>query len=493
MNFSNYQIAIFDFIKSPDCKHAVVEAVAGSGKTTTIVEALKFLSPMDQALFVAFNKHIAEELRRRVPRNVEASTLNALGWKICRGNCKTELDAIKTENILRTLFTTSDEEERKTFYKLKGSINKIVGLLRALNIHDHEHAKRDILSIADKYDIGIPENLGPGIDWIAVAINVFQISINHTAHMDFDDQIYQPIHQDWGFPSYDWVFGDEGQDWSPVQIELIKRVGRNGRIIVVGDRHQSIYGFRGADPDAIPNIIKALDATVLPLSICYRCPDKVIAEAQRIVKHIESPPNNPKGLGVVEKITTEQFKKQMDDGDFVLCRTTAPLVKRCLERIRSGKKAIVKGRDIGQGLYDLLESLAHDTCEATKFLEILRQYKSEQLAKLGAAGRENEALAVEDRCDTLEVLALDARIVRDIKHRIDSIFSDGDSEGVTFCTGHKAKGLEAYNIFFLRPDLCPHPKAKKDWQKEQEENLQYVMTTRSMRELYYVTPEQGER
>lgn len=53
-------------------------------------------------------------------------------------------------------------------------------------------------------------------------------------------------------------------------------------------------------------------------------------------------------------------------------------------------------------------------------------------------------------------------------------------------TIHKAKGLEAERVFILKPDLMPHPKAKRGWEIDQENNLRYVAITRSKRELYLV-------
>ncbi len=492
-------------------RHAVVEAVAGSGKTTTIVKALEFVSaPMrgdafaaamgqetlapPKVLFVAFNKHIAEELQRRVPKYVNACTLNSLGWGICRQNVpKVEMDVRKDENILRTHFPTGQEESRKIFYKIKGSVGKMVGLLKSLLMVGQVDSFDEI---ADKYDVNIPEGIDdPNFSFREATLKVLAQSVSTVRYMNFDDQIFMPIHHGWPITPYDWVFGDEAQDWSPVQIELVKRCGGNhGRIIAVGDRHQSIYGFRGADPDAIPNIIASLDAVVLPLSICYRCPDSVIEEAQKIVAHIEKPQDNPKGDGRVETITTQEFKDLANDGDFVLCRTTAPLVKRCLEFIGRGRKAVVKGRDIGANLICVLEDLAPaPSTPVSTFLETLAQYRAEQMEKLAKANREAEMLAVEDRCDTLEVLSMNCKTTLQIRQRIESIFSDKDSDGITFCTIHRSKGLEAMRIFILRPDLIPHPKCKKDWQKTQEDNLLYVAITRSMGELYFILKEKGEK
>lgn len=527
MQHSQYQLAIFAFIRGESeyifgefgwdkplpitvsfdgKKNCVVEAVAGSGKTTTIVQGLEHCPKVlktdwmgvetltdPKVLFVAFNKHIAEELARRVPKYVTASTLNSVGWSICRQNSPgVQMDVKKTENILRTIFSTDNDDERKIFYAIKNQVSKMVGLLKALMIFTEIEANQQFIAIADKYDVEIPEL--KEVDFQETVISIWKRAITNVKYMDFDDQIHAPVYHNWAFPEYDWVFGDEAQDWSPVQIELVRRLGHHGRIVAVGDRHQSIYGFRGADPDAIPNIIRDLDATVLPLSICYRCPDSVIAQAREIVPHIENPENNPKGAGVVKTVTTEDFESQIRDGDYVLCRTTAPLVKRCLRQIRLGKKATVKGKDIGAGLVNLLTSLAKsDRTSVGDFLESLAQYRASQIEKLTKAGREQEASNVEDRCDTLEVLAIECNTTGEIARRIDQVFSDTATTGIIFMTGHRCKGLEAKRIFFLRPDLCPHPKSKKEWQVIQESNLRYVIITRSMAEFYYVNKERDEK
>src|ERR1700761_9245492 len=191
-------------------KNAVVEAVAGSGKTTTIVEALKHLPKIGkpitrrdvfgesmgmaemqyvdpEVLFVAFNKHIAEELQRRVPKYVKASTLNSVGWGICRENIsRLELDIRKDESILRTQFSTDIEEQRKIFYRLKNPVCKRIGLFKSLNITDHVIAQSQFYDIADKYDVTIPENLD-GVDFKEVVIYSWLTSIHETKFMNFDD------------------------------------------------------------------------------------------------------------------------------------------------------------------------------------------------------------------------------------------------------------------------------------------------------------------
>jgi len=65
---SPYQQGIYDFI-TKGTGNAVVSAVAGSGKTTTLINALNLIPSELNVLFLAFNKSIAKELAERVPKN----------------------------------------------------------------------------------------------------------------------------------------------------------------------------------------------------------------------------------------------------------------------------------------------------------------------------------------------------------------------------------------------------------------------------------------
>jgi len=56
---------------------------------------------------------------------------------------------------------------------------------------------------------------------------------------------------------------------------------------------------------------------------------------------------------------------------------------------------------------------------------------------------------------------------------------------VNLTTIHGAEGLEANRVFHLRPDLVPHPRAEKDWEREQEGNLEIVALTRAKEDLSF--------
>ena len=101
---SPYQQNVFNFIAN-GYGNAVIEAVAGSGKTTTIIQALNLLPQNASVLFLAFNKSVVTELKTKVPRHVEVSTYHSVGFRafryVLRGR-RINVDNNKVNNILRT-------------------------------------------------------------------------------------------------------------------------------------------------------------------------------------------------------------------------------------------------------------------------------------------------------------------------------------------------------------------------------------------------------
>lgn len=478
---SKYQKDIFDFIKNGE-GHGIVEAVAGSGKTTTIIEALKLIPPIKRTLFVAFNKHIAEELEKRVPPMVEAKTLHSVGWAICRKHLGyTKMNVRKIANIMKyKMFDMNIESKRTLCYKLIKNVCKLVSLCKA---YDYRPTDPDIIAKINKLcrDYGIDSSQQR---LIKTTIEAFVLSCEQDKVADFDDMIFWPVYKDVEFPKYDYVFVDEAQDLSPIQQEFILRLmAVGGRIIAVGDTHQAIYGFRGASPDAMKKLKETLHATELPLSICYRCSTSIVKAAKKYVPHIEACDTAKEGL--VKTISYETFYKVVNERDYVLCRVTADLVKGCLALIRNGKKAMVKGREIGEGLLDFITAIGANDDDTIEMLQtLINVYANTRREKL--KGREAELMALEDRCDTLRALTVECSNVYFVRSKIQEIFSNKE-EGVVFSTIHKSKGLEANIIYIIRPDLLPHPKAVGKWQCIQEDNLSYVAITRAKDKLIWVT------
>jgi len=90
--------------------------------------------------------------------------------------------------------------------------------------------------------------------------------------------------------------------------------------------------------------------------------------------------------------------------------------------------------------------------------------------------------------ETINVLAEDCETVSEVVDKIKTVFSD-EVDGVVFSSTHRAKGLESKNVFILRYDLMPHPRAIRSgnaWSMKEEENCKFVALTRTLNNLYIV-------
>lgn len=501
---TEYQIGVFAWLLT-GVGHAFVEAVAGSGKTATLVWAAQILN-QSKILMLAFNKSIATELTARIPANCVAKTLHSLGMGACRsaiGNFT--VDDTKTEKIAKGIsnYDMMSKSRSIEFDKAMPALCRIVGLFKNFAYDTIVHAaptKEDINELSNKHNIDLPEDM-PFDDFCQLCLDTFDASNANTRIIDFDDMIYLPVKLRAPLPTYyDFIFIDESQDLNPAQIEMVKMMCKSkSRAVFVGDRFQSIYGFRGADPEAIDKVIADFNATTLPLSICWRCPRNVIDSAQKIVPAIQPAPDATDGI--VGTIDEDKFFEivggNADNGevrpDMVLCRVMAPLVDMCYRLIREGIKATVKGRDIGVGLCNLIDKIAKARVSANSedIYDKIIAYQDKQYEKLNKKGKESALMNMMDRLDTIKVLSEGCPDFACIKAKVREIFSDEKGSGVQFSTVHRAKGLEAERVFIIDPTLMPHPLAKQPWMIQQEINLKYVAITRATSELYWVTVEKS--
>lgn len=485
---THYQQAIFDFISNGQ-GHAVIEAVAGSGKTTTIVKALD-LTPTDaDVAFVAFNAHIAKELKRRAPEHVHVSTLHSLGLQNIRNYLgkQPQIDDEKLGTIMNDIWPVSRQavemgiitkQQKNENYQKRLSMRKLVAMSKNTLIDVTDN--KAIQEMIERYNIEIDDS---NIDELISQLpNIMELCKKQTDVIDFDDMLWLPVVLGMDLMKFDFLMVDEAQDMNKCQIEFIlKSIKETGRIIAVGDRRQSLYAFRGADSEAIPNIINALNATVLPLSITFRCPSSHVTLAKRIVPQIEARDNAAEGQ--IVQMNYFDLVSQVEVGDMVICRSNAPLVKPAFECIRRGKKAIIRGKDIGSSLIQLIKRF--ETNDLSAFDVSLGEYFEREYNKLLDKGKEMQALMLQDKVETLRVIMNEVSTVAELMNKITMLFED-ENKGVVFSSIHRAKGLEAENVYIIRPDLMPHPKATKDYEKEQEMNCLYVAVTRSKSNLYFV-------
>lgn len=498
---SIYQQKIFDAITDMvkgvyKYAHLVIEAVAGSGKTTTIVKALELIPVHLSVYFLAFNKHIATELDKRCQAkglsNVTASTLHALGLKnfikaFPNFDRKNGIVFDKVGQLLNDVWPVSKQAlkdglvtptERKENWAKRSGMRNLVSICKSTLVDVND--TQAVLEIIDRYGVEIETTCFDEV--IAKLPEIMQTCKDRVDIIDFDDMIWLPVVLNLKLEQCDFLMVDEAQDMNKLQIEFILRlIKTGGHIIAVGDRHQSLYGFRGADTNAIQNIIDLLQANTLPLSVTYRCPRLHVEKAREIVSQLEARDDAPDGI--IREMEYIDLAKELQPGDMVVCRTNAPLIRPAFECVRMHKKAVIRGMDFKDALINLIKRF--ETDDLASFEISLQEYYVREKEKLLDNAKEMQAVLLEDKVKTIQFVISESTTVTDLISKITMLFSD-DNLGIVFSSVHRAKGLEADNVFILRPDLMPHKKAKKQWEKDQEQNCIYVAETRSKNQLVYV-------
>jgi DNA helicase-2/ATP-dependent DNA helicase PcrA len=500
MQWSNQQKAIFDFFENGE-GNLVVRARAGTGKSTTIIEGINRISPgkhdpNPKILLAAFNKSIAKELQAKINNPyAQAKTLHAMGF----GFVRQALGSVAVEG-----YDTPWDKRRARVLAVQAIGNdmpkNMVTMVSRLMTHGREilpfaKCAEDLIDLAFDFDC-VPDEGDEAMGWdvykVCVhALEAMKLAKKPTKTIDFADMLYLPVVNGWVKPSYDLVCIDECQDMNAVQIELaLKACKPSGRIVVIGDEKQAIYGFRGADSGSIDRLKHELAATELGLTTTYRCPRLVVEEAQRLVPDYDFAPNAPDG--VISNIMINDIASHVEAGDFVLSRTNAALTKTCMELLRNDVRAKIQGKDLGGKLKTIVKKLVKRdmTMEMGKFLDKLGEWEGKELAKYLKAGREGLAAMVSDQAETMRILSEGIDTPKGLIYRIDDLFGDAATEfGVVICSSvHRAKGLESRRVFVLRDTFYPGRKDKMSTKRlDEERNIEYVALTRAMQELTWVS------
>lgn len=477
MTPSKYQIAIFKAFQLTK-RDINISAVAGSGKTTTLLKLLEFVPQGMKTLFLAFNKSIVDELKDR-NKNEEATimTIHSCGWKaiMIRYGSKIRMNPNKT--IAKTeIVLDQNKIPAKRYSYFFYVVPKLLDLMRC-NLT--ENNLETIRELAMYYDIDIDD------EDIPLVQQAFELTVKDKSQFDFMDMIYVPVTDaSVRLKKYDYVFCDENQDFSICQHEFIKRcVNRKGRLITVGDKNQAIYGFCGADANSYDKLAFLNGQAIrLPLSVSYRCAKAIVLEAQKYVPSISYASNAEEGKVDIDSLTA------IREGDWVLCRNLKPLVQAYLWLIKNKIKCKIRGKDIGENIVNLIKKTGARTLDG--LMNTLEAERNKLLDKLTRRGVRKPSLhskmeALEQKQEVIAFLSDEVRSVDGLIKLLEDIFDD-NTDGILLSTIHKAKGLENERIFFICPELIPSKYATQQWQIEQEYHLKYVAITRAKKELIYV-------
>lgn len=535
------QANIYDFVKN-GAGNGIIEAVAGAGKTTTLMGCVDYLPKLQDVLYCAFNTSIRKEIQKKFHsrgKSVAVKTIHSLGFHIIRSCMKVQMVNDKYKQIM---------ENPEFFESLVPEINGILDINHFLSIQevrrlqkltDHleweekndlnesskfiEKIETRLRSINDKYRLTLCENTFEAYRDMVDHFSIFQedgctdeelryfiaahqkllkegnsIAASH-GYIDFTDQLYLPHALNLSSKvKYGFVFVDECQDLSKAQLEIVKKYIRpGGRVLAVGDPFQSIYGFAGADSQSFWRVKDTFSCQPLKLTDCFRCPAAVITLAKTIREDINGFKTDS---GIVAKIDSNEVMKNLKPGDLVLCRFRAPLLALAMKLVNKEIKVHLHPDEVQEFIGDykaffrpaeLKKALTDETIDAffDKIRErnvnrIINEYKN--VDSVIRSFRIKEATSVLD--DSLAFFRKKyydwhLNTIGGIFVRLKETLSYLGDDAIKISTIHRAKGLEEDRVFILEYNKLPVPR-NQEWENEQERNLHYVAVTRSKKELY---------
>ena len=562
---SDEQKAVYRWVATGS-GHVVIDAKAGAAKSSTLLAALfcipkspgpdtNFLGP----LVLTFNKHNQQDLDgvcHSCGMSVEVSTFNSVGFRVWRSGAghTPKISSKKLSILFKALLPTSLpgaplhlNARLKTFVKRAVGLAKCLGLGIERDDTDDDWVElyrtyRSSLSRLLPQDAAQPEAAALARA-LALAKQVLGMSRDAcytrvagiaAPMLDFDDQVYMPLyHTARGrLPALDWqprawVCVDEAQDINAARKQLLlKLLAPGGRFIIVGDPFQALYGFTGATSDAMRALQTELNATRLPLSVCWRCPRSHLEAAAALCSpslgggEMPIQPRADAPEGTVDSEATFASAPPPERGTaVVLCRYNAPLQQLFRALLRLGWSVRLTGRAEVQSA--LLKRLGKATRGANSahlrgvdHLEQLLRADAKRVRAKAGSDRQLERKADTADDETACLLALlgelgaerdagsggasqlrGAALLTALEGSVRSTYgADGGSgearvAALELSTVHKAKGKEWPLVYILQPDslfglraaLRGESAAPPDdgWEAAAERNCTYVALTRA--------------
>lgn len=452
----------------------VVVAFAGTGKTTTLIKyAIK--NPTLRILYIAYNKAIADESTSKFPKNVRCMTAHSLAYHGLGKEYRSKLQNNLHLNNIIELFKLNPYDSG--VYDFAGQI------LSAVNAF--------LSSGDDKLEIWHLPEFGQKVSFspfwkekakhqLHLASEVWKQMIDLESTFPITHDGYLKLYQ-LSKPNLALRFGaillDEAQDTTPVVASLVME--QDLATILVGDPHQQIYRWRGADNALHSAHTQASDRLYLTNSFRFGPRVAMVANALLGQKGEQQKVIGRGGEDEVLFSLPDNFKGQVCR----LSRTVMGVVESAAYAAARGEKIFWVG---GKNAYQIgdaldvyyLSSGRHNQIRNKKIRAEYRSFKhyQEQAEKTRDTEMSRAARIVLSFGDNLPAILrqLDALTVEDI--------AEADT---IVCTAHRSKGLE-FETVVLEEDFPSIFDAFYDDKPElvdDEINLLYVAVTRALKRL----------
>lgn len=417
-----------------------INAFAGTGKTSTLI-AIANAMPEKKFLYLAFNSAIVAESKKKFPSNVTIQTTHSLAYqrivKPLGASIHVDYKPIEVAGWYDIEFSTAWE---------------------ALNILDAFFA-------SNKRKLNAKQSNAHEI-----AFKIYLEMVNGTKDMTHSFYLKQfHLLENKQIPDYDYVLLDEAQDTNDVTLDIFMNI--EGAKILVGDTHQSIYGFRGAE-DAMQKVEADFN---LYLTKTFRCSQSIVDRANYVLQHFK---------GEEVPIISAAPNIIYDDTYAVITRTNAKLIENIAE-YDDDYKLIKHPESIFSTAINLHFWLTMEWDRIKPEFEYLKKFRNKALLE--------NYISDTDSLELKSSLAIAQRYKKgifSIYKKANTAFKEGKVESkdkndgkIVLLTGHTSKGLE-FDRVDIESDFPELEKIYTEIKKTKNElieetNLYYVATTRA--------------
>lgn len=289
-------------------QHCVINAVAGSGKTTTLAWRIRHLLEQghdpERMLILMFNRSARADFQRKL-RDItgerkltlpEIRTYHAMGLRLYR-------------RFVRDGYLPPWRGEVLTEQEVNFQLWQLTLQLAPEDLRDEirRNKKESVESAArfielSKTTLDPPERVFEQLDfdnryrYLLEVYYAFERWRRDQQRITFADMLYEPVRAIHDHPplrelvenKMDLILVDEYQDTNEIQHLLLKYIaGERARVTVVGDPDQTIYEFRGARPEFILKRFarEFPDPVTLNLSYTFRYGHRVSLLANHLISH----------------------------------------------------------------------------------------------------------------------------------------------------------------------------------------------------------------
>ena len=450
-------------------RHIVIQAYAGAGKTSTMLEYVK-AHPNERILFLVFNKSMANEFSNRlkkVPNRCEVKTIHSLAfrWYLSKGYPKKKLEnlnIVDIQNILGIRKIEYDELSKIRFYYnmfLTSDVSdpKDLELLERSDIHYIPYVVKLWKYFVSKNSSEMQHN---------VYLKMFQLSKVKL--------------------NYDTIILDESNDTNKCMLDILV-TNMDKKVIAVGDSRQMINSFN-FNIDGLTFLAEEHGFKEYRLTNSFRVSEKVANLSSRYMQYMyDDTKFKFSGLGTTEikKLNLEQATTQ--NPIHLLCRTRIGGLKQIANVLTYDryKKVYYMGGLKSFGIDEIKRVIAYN---GTVYLGGKKFHISE-LRRMKADGLDDPE--VSRIISMYDFVRKDDYIVDLLEQSEVTNMKDAD---IIVLTSHSSKGLTLKNVILCN-DFPPIEETKVDrltakhsYLKalaDSEANLLYVALTRATHYLDY--------